>query len=84
MLSWKLIIIYFPTLICINFLQRHTELSLDTFISDNKSIIVIKQLGPALCPGAMQNTFIKFLNKIIVVLVNNMIKNLHIRNQNID
>ena len=44
-------------------------ISLDTFISGNKSVIVIKQLGQAKCPGATQNTFIKFLNKIKEVLV---------------
>ena len=43
--------------------------SLDSSISGNKSIIVIKQLGQAKCPGKTQDTFIKLLNETKEILV---------------
>ena len=51
------------------FFKGTLSLSLDTPISGNKLVIVIKQLGKALCPGAMQDTFIKLLNEIKESLV---------------
>ena len=45
------------------------SLSLDTSISGNPSVIVIKQLGQALCPGARQDNFIRLMKEIKEVLV---------------
>ena len=44
-------------------LQGAQNWSLDTSLSGNISVIVIKHRGQAKCPGAIQDTVIKFRMK---------------------